>query len=547
MSGAGSDPTGGDTAALWVGLVNGFLTQGQALGIPILYGIDAVHGDNNVSGAVIFPHNIGLGCTRDPALVEEIGGITALETRGIGVNWTFAPLVAPALDERWGRTYETFAETPELAAELGLAAVRGLQGSTLSAKTSVLACAKHFAGDGATDGGKNEGNSTLSADEFKRVALDPYQPAINAGVGSIMVSYSSYNSTKMSANKALLTDALKGTMGFRGFLVSDWAALQKVPPVPTPTATNRNPPPTAAALAAAINAGLDMVMEPFAPGAVQDLLVAAPTKTGSEQIPEDRINDAVTRILTIKCEMGMLASGYSPAIDSTLTSQIGSAEHRAVARRAVRESLVLLQNTGNVLPLPKSAKVLLAGTAADNKAKQCGGWTVDWAGLGATSDTPATTIRQGIEAVVGAGNVTYAANGSTTAIGITHAIVVVGEAPYAETGGDKTNLALSAVSAADVTAIDNAVSLGVPTVVVIISGRPLIISDQMSKAGAWVAAWLPGTEGNGIADVLFGDYSPTGKLSHSWPQSMTQIPINVGDSDYTSDPPQFVYGFGLSY
>ncbi len=547
LSGAGSDPTGGDTADLWVGLVNGFLTQGQTLGIPILYGIDAIHGNNNVSGAVIFPHNIGLGCTRDPALVEEIGQITALETRGIGVNWTFAPVVAAALDERWGRTYESFAETPELAAQMGLAAIRGLQGSSLSAKTSVLACAKHFAGDGATDGGINEGNSTLSADEFKRVALDQYQPAINAGVGSIMVSFSSYNGTKMSANKALLTDTLKGTMGFQGFLVSDWAALQKVPPTPTPSMTNPNPPPTATALATCINAGMDMVMEPYAPAALRDLLVAATTKTGSDLIPEARINDAVTRILTIKCEMGMFASDFNPAIDSTLTSQIGSPDHRAVARRAVRESLVLLQNTGNVLPLPKSAKVLLAGTAADSKAKQCGGWTIDWQGLGATSDTPATTIRQGIEAVVGTGNVTYAANGSTTATGITHAIVVVGEAPYAETPGDKTNLALSAVSAADVTAIDNAVKLGLPTVVVVISGQPLIISDQMSKAGAWVAAWLPGTEGNGIADVLFGDYSPTGKLSHSWPNSMAQIPINVGDSDYASDPPQFAYGFGLTY
>ena len=543
LSGAGSDPTGGDTVDLWVSMVNGYLTQGQALGIPILYGIDAVHGNNNVSGAVIFPHNIGLGCTRDPALVEEIGHVTALETRGTGINWTFAPVIGPALDERWGRTYETFAETPELTAEMGLAAIRGLQGSSLSANTSVLACAKHFAGDGATDGGINEGNCTLPADEFKRVALDPYQPAINAGVGSIMVSFSSYNGTKMSANRALLTDTLKGTMGFRGFLVSDWAAAQKVPP--TPTGLNRAP--TATALATVVNAGLDMIMEPYAPATVRDLIVAAVAKTGTDQIPETRINDAVTRILTIKCEMGLFASGYSPVADSTLTSQIGSADHRSVARRAVRESLVLLQNTGNVLPLPKTAKVLLAGTAADNKAKQCGGWTIDWTGLAATSDTPATTIRQGIEAVVGAANVTYAATGSTTATGITHAIVVVGEAPYAETTGDKTDLSLAAASAADVTAIDNAVSLGVPTVVVVISGRPLIITDQLSKAGAWVAAWLPGTEGNGVADVLFGDYKPTGKLSHSWPKSMAQIPINVGDSDYTSDPPLFAYGFGLSY
>jgi beta-glucosidase len=554
FSGGSSDPSAGNTSADWSALVSSFLSAGQKLGTPILYGIDAVHGNNNVVGAVMFPHNIGLGCTRDTALVEEIGKVTALEMRAVGMNWAFSPVAAPGLDERWGRTYETFAETPDLAAEMAVALNRGLQGSSLSAKTSVLGCAKHFAGDGATEGGKNEGNCTLSEAEFKRVALDPYQSVINAGVGSIMMSLSSYNGTKMTGSKAMMTDTIKGTMGFRGFIVSDWAAIQKIPPAATGTMTDPNPPPTATALATAINAGLDMIMEPYVVGKVHDMLVAAPTLSGSDQIPESRIDDAVTRILSVKCEMGMFASDYSASIDSSLTSSIGSDDHKAVARRAVRESMVLLQNTGNVLPLPQSAKVLLAGTAADSRAKQCGGWTIDWQGLGtqaasgeAGSDTPATTIRQGIEAVVGAGNVTYAATGTTSATGITHAIVVVGEKSYAETKGDATDLTLSAVSKDDVTAITNLANLGVPTVVVVISGRPIIITDLLSKAGAWIAAWLPGSEGEGVADVLFGDYKPSGKLSHSWPKSMSQIPINVGDADYESDPPLFAYGFGLTY
>jgi beta-glucosidase len=552
LSGGDADPTGSDAASAWVSLTKGYTDQGVSMKLPILYGVDAVHGNNNVSGAVIFPHNIGLGCTRDPALVEETGRITALEMRGAGMNWAFSPVVAAGRNERWGRTYETFAETPALAAEMGLALMRGLQGTSLSSPTSVLACAKHFAGDGATTNGTNEGNCTLTEAEFKALALDAYQPLINAGVGSIMVSFSSYNGLKMHAHKALLTDTLKGTMGFKGFLVSDWRAVQQIGSEPT-SMTDYSPAPTQAALATSINAGLDMVMEPVKFAKVSQYIQAAVT---ANEIPQSRVDDAVTRILQVKCEMGLLASNYSGATDATLTAQIGSAEHRAVGRRAVRESLVLLKNDGKVLPLPKTAKLLVAGTAADNKAKQCGGWTIDWQGLGTKGaggtspepgDTTVTTILQGIQSAVGAGNVTFAANGSTTATGFTHAVVVVGESAYAETKGDSTNLALSAVSAADVTAINNVAALGLPTVVVVVSGRPLIITDYLTSAGAWLAAWLPGSEGNGVADVLFGDYAPTGKLSHSWPKTMSQIPINVGDADYASDPPQFAYGFGLTY
>jgi beta-glucosidase len=550
LSGGGSDPSSGDTASAWVSLVQGYVNQGVTMGLPILYGIDAVHGHNNVSGAVIFPHNIGLGCTRDAALVEEIGRVTAKEVRGTGIQWTFAPVVAAGRDERWGRTYETFAETPELAAELGVALIRGLQGKSLAEPNSVLACAKHFAGDGTTNNGVDQGNSTLDTSAFKALALDQYQPAINAGVGSIMVSFSSYQGTKMSANKQLLTDTLKGTMGFRGFLISDWAAIQQLG-----RESGLMPAPTRAALATAINAGLDMIMEPNNPARVVQYISEGPAQTGTAQIPESRIDDAVTRILQVKCEMGLLDSGYTGAVDSSLTSQIGSDEHRAVARRAVRESLVLLKNE-SVLPIPKTAKLLVAGSAADNKAKQCGGWTIDWMGLGTKGaggqnpepgDTPVTTILQGIRDAAGTNNVTFSANGATTTSGFTHAIVVVGEDPYAEGEGDSTNLTLASVSPTDVTAINNVSALNIPTVVVIVSGRPLIVTDLLPKAGAWLAAWLPGTEGNGVSDVLFGDYAPTGKLSHSWPKSMAQIPINVGDADYSTDPPQFAYGFGLSY
>ncbi|MGC4070519.1 MAG: glycoside hydrolase family 3 N-terminal domain-containing protein [Polyangiaceae bacterium] len=550
LSGGGSDPSSGDTVSAWVSHVQGYVSQGVSMGTPILYGIDAVHGHNNVTGAVIFPHNIGLGCTRNADLVEEIGRITAEEVRGTGIHWTFAPVVAAGRDERWGRTYETYAETPELAAELGVALIRGLQGKSLRAPNSVLACAKHFAGDGATNNGVDQGNSLLDADSFKANAIDQYQPAINAGVGSIMVSFSSFQGTKMSANQRLLTDTLKGTMGFRGFLISDWAAVQQLG-----RESGFMPAPTRAALATAINAGLDMIMEPNDPAQVAKYISEAPAQTGTAQIPVSRIDDAVTRILQIKCELGLLDSDYTWTVDPSLTAQIGSDEHRAVARRAVRESLVLLKNEG-VLPLSKTSKLLVAGSAADNKAKQCGGWTIDWMGIGTKGaggenpepgDTQVTTILQGIRDAAGANNVTFSADGTPTATGFTHAIVVVGEDPYAEGEGDRTNLSLGSVSPTDVTAINNVTALNLPTVVVIVSGRPLIVTDLLPKAGAWLAAWLPGTEGNGVSDVLFGDYAPTGRLSHSWPKSMAQIPINVGDADYSSDPPQFTYGFGLSY
>ncbi len=550
LSGGGSDPSPDDSPSAWRSMVSGYESAAN-FGIPLLYGIDAVHGHNNVSQAVIFPHNIGLGATRNPTLLREIGRITARELRGTSIDWTFAPTIAVALDERWGRTYESYGEDPALVAELGQAMLLGLQGERLGGPESVLACAKHFAGDGATTGGENEGNVTLDEASFRTLAVEVYQPLINAGVGSIMVSFNSYQGTKMSAQSLWLTDVLKNQMGFAGFLISDWAALQQLPGGLTPTMPGQAVGPSSAQLAAAVNAGMDMIMEPYEFEDALERLAAAPTASGSENIPEERITDAARRILTIKCELGMLEAGYDPGADSALLSSIGSAEHRAVARKAVQESQVVLKNDTNLLPLSKTTRVHVAGSAADSLQKQCGGWTIDWQGLGVVGmmatpgTTTGTTILEGIEALVGAGNVTSSEDGSGVPNDATVGIVVMGEEAYAETAGDAEDLDLDTCTP-DLEALQNLANSGLPVVVVLVSGRPLIIEPYLELAEAWVAAWLPGTEGEGVADVLFGDAPATGKLSVSWPRNMGQIPINLGDPDLESDPPLFGFGHGLS-
>jgi len=538
FSGGSSDPPTDDLPQTWRTFVESFEAQASGFGIPLVYGIDAVHGNNNVSDAVIFPHNIGLGATRDPALVTEIAHVTALETRGTSIDWTFAPTISPAQDERWGRTFESYSEVPALAAELGVAALKGLQGDSLAGPESVLACAKHFAGDGATQGGVDKADTVLDEATFRRLGVEVYQPLINAGVASIMVSYSSYNGTPMTGNAHWLTDVLKGEMGFRGILGSDWAAASKLPG------------DAATQLATAVNAGIDMIMEPYVAAQDVDLLEAAPAASGGAYIAPSRIDDAVTRILTIKCEHGMLAPGYDPSGDSALLSEIGSQAHRDVARRAVRESAVLLKNEGNALPIPETARVHVAGSGADSLQRQCGGWTVDWQGLGTQSNSPGsstgTTILTGIAAIAGSANVTFSEDGSGVPAGATHLIVVLSEAPYAENLGDATDLDL-ATRTPDVPALQAARSSGLPVIAVLLSGRPLIIEPYLELADAWVAAWLPGSEADALADVLFGRHAPTGKLGHTWPRTMAQIPINFGDADYETDPPLFPFGYGLSY
>jgi len=538
FSGGTSDPATDDAPQTWRTFVESFEAQASASGIPLIYGIDAVHGNNNVSNTVVFPHNIGLGATRDLALVTEIGHITALEMRATSLDWTFAPTISPAQDERWGRTFESYSEVPALAAAMGVAVLEGLQGDSLRGPESVVACAKHFAGDGATAGGVDKSDAVLDEATFRRLGVEVYQPLINAGVGSIMVSYSSYNGIKMTGNVHWLTDVLKGEMGFRGIVGSDWAAFEQLAG------------DAATQVATAVNAGIDMLMEPaLAPRDVA-LLEAAPTASGSAYIPLSRIDDAVTRILTVKCEHGMLAPGYDPNGGAALLAELGSQTHRDVARRAVRESAVLLRNASKVLPLAETARVHVAGSGADSVQRLCGGWTVDWQGIGTSKKGPGvttgTTILTGIRAIAGSANVTYSADGSGIPDGATHIVVVMSEAPYAEEHGDTTNLDLASRTP-DLPVLQAARSSGLPVIAVIVSGRPLIIEPYLELADAWLAAWLPGSEADAFADILFGRYAPTGKLGHTWPRTMAQIPINLGDSDYGSDPPLFPFGYGLTY
>jgi beta-glucosidase len=542
FSGGGSDPTGGNKITDWTSLISSYLdiTKSFEAHVGLLYGLDSVHGNNNVQDAVIFPHAIGIGASFNPEVAEKVGRITALEMLGVGSNWAFTPTVAAALDERWGRTYEAFSELPEVSAQLGAAMVKGLQNGTLGRSPSVLACSKHYAGDGATDGGKNAGNVTLIDEAtFRKVAIDPYRPSIKAGVGSIMVSYSSYQGTKMTASKQWLTDVLKGELGFRGFLVSDWDAVAQLPGGVWSEQVK-----------SAINAGLDMVMLSHGKSAhsAADFAKTLGALVDSGDVPVERVEDAVRRILTIKCEMGLLDGDTT--IDPAMTAAIGSAEHREAARDAVRQSLVLLKNDG-LLPLSKApAKIHVTGSGADSLAKQCGGWTLGWQGLGtagaATSTTTGTTVLAAVKKrFAGSSTTVTTSTDGSNAAGADLAIVVVGESPYAEGQGDNARPTLTS---ADFSAIAKVKSANVPFVVVLFSGRPLILTDSygvsvLEQSNAFVAAWLPGSEGDGIADVLFGDYKPTGRLSYSWPASVDQIPINYGDGK----TPLLPVGYGLTF
>ena len=505
LNGGGGGPSP-NVPQNWIKVVNDYESWSlkTRLKIPLLYGVDAVHGHNNVDGAVIFPHNIGLGATHNPALVEQAEHITALEVAGTGIRWAFGPCIAVAQNERWGRTYESYGNSPDLVSELGAAAVRGFQGKKLSDPTSVLACAKHFIGDGGTKDGVDQGNDVCDEATIRKLYLPPYQAAIKAGVGSIMVSYSSWNGKKMHANKYLLTDVLKGELGFQGFLVSDWAAIDQISP------DYKNDVETS------INAGLDMIMIPNGPGQhnnfvefIQDLkqLVA------EKKVPMARIDDAVRRILRVKFEMGLFENPYT---DPSLTAAIGSAEHRAVARECVRQSLVQLKNNNHTLPLAKNIKHLaVVGVAADDIGIQCGGWTITWQGQSGNILHGGTTILTAIRNTVAAGTqVSFSPDGSDLK-GADAAVVVVGELPYAEMKGDRSDLRLAAT---DVALVEKAKAAGIPVVTVLLSGRPLILGNALDTSDAFLAAWLPGTEGQGVADVLFGDYKPTGKLPRQWPR-----------------------------
>jgi beta-glucosidase len=543
LSGGDSDPK---TNSLqdWTDLYDRLQASAMKtrLKIPILYGIDAVHGNNNVLGATVFPHNIGLGATRDAALVEEIGRITALEVKATGIQWAFAPCVAVVRDERWGRHYEGFSEDPKLVAELGAAAVKGLQGDDLSDPLRVLACAKHFAGDGGTTYGTgtvavegqagkthplDQGDTRLSEAELKSLHMQGYVTTIAQGVGSIMPSYNMWNGERASGSKRLLTEILKGEMKFEGFLISDYNAIDALPG------------DYRADIKQSINAGMDMVM---VPQKYREFYATLKDLAEKGEVPMARIDDAVLRILRVKFAMGLMADGRSQLADRKLQASFGSKEHREVARRAVRESLVLLKNEKGTLPLKKTAKrIHVAGKAADDLGMQSGGWTITWQGVPGNDGHPGgTTILAGLKAAASGAQVTYSADGSGAG-GADAVVVVVGEGPYAEFKGDRDDLSLSKE---DQATLANAKKAGAPVALVVISGRPLILGDAVAQADAVVAAWLPGSEGTGVADVLLGDYKPTGKLPVSWPRTMAQLPINVGDANYD---PLFPYGFGLTY
>lgn len=526
LSGGGSAPANNSPAG-WADMIDDYQRAALAtpLGIPVIYGIDAVHGNNNVVGATVFPHNIGLGAARDPVLVEQIGRATAEEVVGAGQHWTFAPCLCVARNDRWGRTYESFGETPELVTAMSTI-VTGLQGAALGGRSSILATAKHYVGDGGTTGGVDQGNTQISEAELRTTHLPPFKAAVDRGVGSVMVSYSSWNGAKLHGNKYLVTDLLKGELGFSGFVVSDWAGIDQL---------DGAPGFTQAEVASAINAGLDMVMVPENYKTFISYLKNAAT---AGQIPMSRIDDAVSRILTKKFELGLFES---PMADRSFATTVGSQAHRELARQAVRKSQVLLKNAGDVLPLAKTGgKIFVAGKTADNIGNQSGGWTISWQGSSGNI-TPGTTILAGIRNAVGASNVTYHRDGTGVDGSYRAAIAVVGETPYAEGRGDRPgSLSLDATDLATISKLRGA---GVPVIVVLVSGRPLDVASELGNWNALLAAWLPGTEGQGVADVLFGDYSPTGKLPVTWMNSASQQPINEGDGKTGL----FRYGYGLTF
>jgi len=535
LSGGGSVPEDNSIKG-WADMYDRFqsLAQKTRLKIPLIYGIDAVHGHNNVQGATIFPHNIGLGCTFDSEIVYKVADVTAREVAATGIDWNFAPCLAIPQDERWGRYYEGYSEDSKLVSDLGVATIKGYQ-NVLGKNHSIAACAKHFVGDGSTIWGTGDnnymidrGNAPISKDELYDRYLPPYQDAIDNGVLTVMASFNSFNGEKCHASKYLFTDLLKDELGFEGFVISDWRGIDEIPG------------DYKSDIVTSINAGIDMVMVPgdtiWGGEPYHKFLRLFKESVNEGLISKDRIDDAVRRILKVKHQLGLFENPFS---DRSYIEDFGSLEHRAVAREAVRKSVVVLKNE-NVLPLSKNLKhIHVAGIGANDIGMQCGGWTMEWQGkMG--DITPGTTILDGIKSSVSnQTKISYSVdglNGQNADIGI----VVIGEEPYAEGMGDKENLALSTK---DLLVLNNMKKYNIPIVVIMLSGRPLIITEELKDWDAFLAAWLPGTEGNGVSDILFGDYSPTGKLSFSWPKSMDQIPLDYRDKDKAL----FDYDYGLTY
>ncbi|MEU8800164.1 glycoside hydrolase family 3 N-terminal domain-containing protein [Spirillospora sp. NPDC048819] len=523
LSSGGSAPAP-NTPERWADMYDEFqrAALAQPLRVPLMYGVDAVHGHNTVVGATIFPHNIGLGASRDPALVREIGAATAREMAGTGVDWNFAPCVCVARNDRWGRTYESFGEVPELPSMM-TTLIEGLQGDELGGPASVLATAKHYVGDGGTAGGDDRGDTRIPERELRAVHLPPFRAAVERGVGSVMVSYSSWNGLKMHQNRYLITDVLKRELGFTGFVVSDYNGIDEI---------DGEPGFTRDEVAAAVNAGIDMVMVPTKWRRFIEYLREG-VKDGD--VPMSRIDDANRRILAKKFELGLFEH---PMADREYLRTVGGAAHRELARRAVAESQVLLKNDG-VLPLDDHDKIFVAGGGADDIGVQSGGWTITWQGEQGPI-TPGTTILEGIRAAADP-PASYSRDGTGVDGSYDAAIAVVGEKPYAEYHGDRTgDLGLDAD---DLKAIERLRAADVPVIVVLVSGRPMDIAAELPEWDALVASWLPGTEGAGVADVLFGRTAPTGRLPVTWMRDSDQQPINRGDGK----EPLFPFGYGLTY
>jgi beta-glucosidase len=550
LAGGNSDPGRKYDAAPaeWLALADAFWeasmdTSGGGKAIPVIFGIDAVHGQSNIVGATLFPHNIGLGATRNAELMREIGRVTAKETRTTGMEWAFAPTVAVPQDDRWGRSYEGYSESPQVVAEFAPAVVEGMQGKVGSPEflddSHVMVSVKHFLGDGGTTHGKDQGDTQVTEAVLRDVHGAGYPPSIAAGAQAVMASYNSFNGEKMHGNKALLTDVLKDRMGFTGFVVGDWNGHGQVKGC------------TSTDCAQTYNAGLDMSMSPETWKGMYESTLAH-VKAGT--IPMARLDDAVRRVLRVKFRLNLFEKPKPSA--RALGGQfelLGSTEHRAVARRAVRESLVLLKNANGVLPLQPKLRLLVAGDGADNVGKQAGGWTLNWQGTGTKrADFPnADSIWDGLKAQVTAagGSAELAVDGAYTTKPDA-AVVVFGEEPYAEFQGDIPNLLYKPGNDADLELIKRLKADGIPVIAVFLSGRPLWMNREINAADAFVAAWLPGSEGGGIADVLLRDaqgavqHDFRGKLSYSWPKRADQYLNNVGQDGYD---PQFAFGFGLTY
>ena len=604
LSGGGSVPAD-NTPKGWVKMINSYQEQALStrLKIPLIYGIDAVHGHSNVVGATIFPHNIGLGCANDPELIYDVNHVTAVEVAATGLHWTFSPCITIPRDDRWGRQYEGFSESPQLVSGLTVSAIKGYEDAIDKiGGRKIAACAKHFLGDGGTtwesgehnEGGRvykiDRGDTRLTEEEIRRIHLPPYLEAIKAGVKTVMISFNSWNGVQCHGNKFLINDLLKDELGFKGLVVTDWAGIDAIPG------------DYKSDVITSINAGIDMVMVPgslYGNNHYKTFIQFLKEGVQEGSISVSRINDAVFRILSVKYDLGLFET---PFAETKYTKLIGSDKHRKLARSAVRKSMVLLKNDNSVLPLKKNVGITVVGSGANNIGIQNGGWTVEWQGRmtpdfkildqdnngsikrsevlyyfkgiydekfdsGAADgffksmDTNSngrvdkkefdnhsnkssfqpsgTTILDALQNQ-NKGFITYDPLANNISKGNT-IVAVVGEHPYTEGYGDDPGIGLSSL---DKEVLKKCYSSGNKVVVVILSGRPLMIENHIQSWHALIAAWLPGMAGEGVADVLFGDYNPTAKLSYTWPKNINQVPINIGDKNYD---PLFQFGYGLSY